>query len=89
MLYPSIAILFPDKFSKDVFLGYSSTKRRTIWSYSLYGCTPSCWNAFKTLPSLEISLIKKLKKNNKKLFLLSCGVDKKSVEYALNEKFRY
>ena len=46
-------------------------------------------NAFKTLPSLEISLIKKLKKNNKKLFLLSCGVDKKSVEYALNEKFRY
>ena len=41
------------------------------------------------MPSLEISLIKKLKKNNKKLFLLSCGVDKKSVEYALNEKFRY
>ena len=46
-------------------------------------------NAFKTLPSLEIILIKKLQKNNKKLFLLSCGVDKKSVEYAINKKFRY
>tara|TARA_B100001250_G_scaffold412413_1_gene443565 strand:+ start:905 stop:2047 length:1143 start_codon:yes stop_codon:yes gene_type:complete len=46
-------------------------------------------NAFRTLPSLEIILIKKLQKNNKKLFLLSCGVDKKSVEYAINKKFRY
>ena len=46
-------------------------------------------NAFRTLPNLEISLIEKLKKNNTKLFLVSCGVDKKSVEYALSGKFRY
>ena len=46
-------------------------------------------NAFRTLPSLEILLIKKLVKNNNKLFLLSCGVDQKSIEYSLNNKFRY
>ena len=46
-------------------------------------------NAFRTLPSLEILLIKTLIKNNNKLFLLSCGVDHKSVEYSLNNKFRY
>ena len=46
-------------------------------------------NSFRTLPSLEILLIKKLIKNNSKLFLLSCGVDHKSVEYSLNNKFRY
>ena len=27
--------------------------------------------------------------NNEKLFLLSCGVDQKSVEYSLNDKFKY
>ena len=37
-------------------------------------------NAFRTLPSLEILLIKRLINNNKKLFLLSCGGDQKSVE---------
>ena len=46
-------------------------------------------NAFRTLPSLEILLIKTLMKNNEKLFLLSCGVDQKSVEYSLNSKFKY
>jgi len=46
-------------------------------------------NAFRTLPSLEILLIKRLINNNKKLFLLSCGVDQKSVEYSLNKKFKY
>ena len=46
-------------------------------------------NAFRTLPSLEISLIKTLMKNNEKLFLLSCGVDQKSVEHSLNNKFKY
>lgn len=46
-------------------------------------------NAFRTLPSLEILLIKTLMKNNEKLFLLSCGVDQKSVEHSLNSKFKY
>ena len=46
-------------------------------------------NAFRTLPSLEILLIKRLINNNKKLFLLSCGVDQKSVEHSLNKKFKY
>ena len=46
-------------------------------------------NAFRTLPSLEVLLIKTLMKNNEKLFLLSCGVDQKSVEHSLNSKFKY
>ena len=46
-------------------------------------------NAFKTTPFLERYLIKKIKKNNDKLFLLSCGTDYKSVQFAMNKKFRY
>ena len=46
-------------------------------------------NAFRTLPSIEVLLIKTLMKNNEKLFLLSCGVDQKSVEHSLNSKFKY
>lgn len=46
-------------------------------------------NSFKTTPRLEIILLKKIIKNNKNLFLLSSGVDYKSVEYALNNKFKY
>ena len=46
-------------------------------------------NSFKTIPNLEIILLKKIKKNNKNLFLLSCGTDYKSVQYTLNKNFRY
>ena len=46
-------------------------------------------NSFKTTPSLEVILLKKLLKNNKNLFLLSCGVDYISVKYALENKFKY
>ena len=46
-------------------------------------------NSFKTIPRLEIILLKKIIKNNKNLFLLSCGVDYKSVKYAFENKFKY
>lgn len=40
-------------------------------------------NSFKTTPWLETILLKKILKNNKNLFLLSCGVDYISVKYEL------
>ncbi len=43
----------------------------------------------KTTPFLERFLLKKVFKNNSKIFLLSCGVDFISVEYLLQKKFRY
>lgn len=43
----------------------------------------------KTLPSLERFLLKKLFQNNKKVFVLSCGVDYHTVDYLLKKKFRY
>lgn len=46
-------------------------------------------NAFRTIPSLQISLLKTILNNNKKLFLLSCGTDYKSVKYSIEKKFRY
>ncbi|MDG1681887.1 MAG: glycosyltransferase [Flavobacteriaceae bacterium] len=46
-------------------------------------------NSFKTTPWLETILLKKILKNNKNLFLLSCGVDYLSVKYALENKFKY
>lgn len=46
-------------------------------------------NSIKTNSSLEIWLLKKLIKNNKKMFLLSCGIDHLSVKYANNKKFKY
>lgn len=44
---------------------------------------------FKTLPKTELKLIQFLKENNKKMFLLSCGTDRISVQYAMDKKFRY
>ena len=46
-------------------------------------------NSFKTSPLLEIKLLEKIFKNNKNVFLLSCGVDSVSVEYAMSKKFKY
>lgn len=43
----------------------------------------------KTTPRLERYLLKKIFKNNKKVFLLSCGVDYLSVKFMLNKGFRY
>ncbi|WP_452219842.1 glycosyltransferase [Lacinutrix salivirga] len=45
--------------------------------------------AIKCSPEQEIKLIKKVKQQNKKIVLLSCGVDYTSVKYALDKKFRY
>ena len=45
--------------------------------------------AFKTSPRMEKILLKQLIKNNKKIFLLACGVDNKSISYANKKKFRY
>lgn len=41
------------------------------------------------LPKHERTIISYLKKHNKKLFLLSCGTDHISVQYAFDKKFRY
>lgn len=40
-------------------------------------------------PKIEKEVISFLAKNNKKLFLLSCGADYISVKYAYDQKFRY
>ena len=45
--------------------------------------------AFKTSPWMEKILLKKLVKNNKKIFLLACGVDNVSLIYANEKKFKY
>lgn len=44
---------------------------------------------FLTTPKIEKQIIGFLKKHNKRLFLLSCGTDYTSVEYAYNKHFRY
>jgi len=46
-------------------------------------------NPFCTIPKLEITLLQHLFKHNKKVFLLSCGTDYISVNYAFDKKFRY
>ncbi|MBQ0788357.1 MAG: glycosyltransferase family 1 protein, partial [Oceanihabitans sp.] len=46
-------------------------------------------NPFCTIPELEIPLLEHLFKHNKKVFLLSCGTDYISVNYAFDKKFRY
>lgn len=46
-------------------------------------------NSFKTSPKYEIQLLKGLIKQNKCLFLLSCGTDHMSVKFANEKKFRY
>ncbi len=44
---------------------------------------------FAMEPKYEKEIISYLKKNNKKLFLLSCGADYTSVNYAFEKKLRY
>lgn len=44
---------------------------------------------FAIEPQTEIELISFLKKNNKKLYLLSCGTDYLSVQYALSDALPY
>ena len=46
-------------------------------------------NAFNTIPKVEKELLTHIFKNNKNVFLLSCGADYTSVQYAKNKKFRY
>jgi glycosyltransferase involved in cell wall biosynthesis len=46
-------------------------------------------NAIKTPPKTEVKLLKKLKKHNQKLFLLSCGADSICMKYAFDKKFKY
>ncbi|WP_452231499.1 glycosyltransferase [Lacinutrix sp. MEBiC02595] len=46
-------------------------------------------NPFCTLPKVEIKLLEYIFKHNKKVFLLSCGTDYISVNYAFEKKFRY
>lgn len=43
----------------------------------------------KTHKKLELKLLKKLFNQNKKVYLLSCGVDYRNVEYLLQNKLRY
>ena len=45
--------------------------------------------AFGTSPKLEKTLLEYIFKNNKKVFLLACGVDTVSIKYASEKKFRY
>lgn len=39
-------------------------------------------SSFRTTPKIELEIARYLKENNKKLYLLSCGTDTKSVDYA-------
>ncbi len=45
--------------------------------------------SFNTSACLESNLLKDIFKNNKRVFLLACGVDFKSISYAKDKKFRY
>ena len=45
--------------------------------------------SFGTSPRLEKTILKYIFKNNKKVFLLACGVDTVSIKYASEKKFRY
>ncbi|MFL2593037.1 MAG: glycosyltransferase [Flavobacteriaceae bacterium] len=45
--------------------------------------------AFGTSPELEKTLLKYIFENNKKVFLLACGVDTVSIKHASEKKFRY
>ena len=45
--------------------------------------------AFRVSPQHEIKLITRLIKQNKYVFLLSCGTDYTSVKYALDKKLKY
>ncbi len=46
-------------------------------------------SSFAIEPKYEMEIISFLRKNNKKLFLLSCGADYTSVKYAYEKKLRY
>jgi glycosyltransferase involved in cell wall biosynthesis len=43
----------------------------------------------KTIPCLERAFLKNIFKNNKKIFLLSCGIDSFNLEFLLKKKFKY
>lgn len=45
--------------------------------------------SLKTSPKHEIMLVSQLIRQNKSLFLLSCGTDYSSVKFALDKKFKY
>jgi len=45
--------------------------------------------SLKTSPKHEIQLVSQLLKQNKKVFLLSCGIDYISLKYALDKKLEY
>jgi len=46
-------------------------------------------SSFRTTPKLELEIAEYLKENNKKLFLLSCGTDVKSVAYTETGELPY
>ncbi len=46
-------------------------------------------SSFQTTPKLELEIVQFLKKENKKLFLLSCGTDHISVNHAFSNKLPY
>ncbi|MDX1774725.1 glycosyl transferase family 1 [Oceanihabitans sediminis] len=46
-------------------------------------------NPFSTLPKTEARLLEHLFRHNKKVYLLSCGADYVSVNFAFDKKFRY
>jgi len=68
-------------------------------AYKLYRIAPSLKDydvvqlinedILKTFLKTEIWFLNKIKKQNKKLILLSCGTDYISVKYAFDKKFRY
>ncbi|MDW5288841.1 glycosyltransferase [Formosa sp. PL04] len=46
-------------------------------------------NAFNTIPQVEVKLLKFIFENNKNVFLMSCGTDYISVNYAMEKRFKY
>ncbi|WP_223033806.1 glycosyltransferase [Hanstruepera marina] len=46
-------------------------------------------NAFNTMPKVEKELLDHIFNNNKNVFLMSCGADYLSVQFALDKKFKY
>ena len=46
-------------------------------------------SSLKTAPKFEIKFIKRLLKHNKKIYLLSCGIDYQCMRYMMDGKFSY
>ncbi len=46
-------------------------------------------SSIKASPKLEIKFLKRILKQNKKLFLLSCGIDYQCMKYMMEGKFEY